>query len=117
MSDKLSIMQIFLKKMTGTIIFGQDYQKQDFWQEGLFMEHLQTKSHIYILKRTGWIILLVVLILAGGSRAQGTFDSSNPGLYAWWGTIYPEFCFEKVENNGENKPVKISFWLAKALDW
>lgn len=41
----------------------------------------------------------------------------NPQLYAWWGTIYPEFCFEKGEDTDETKPVKLSFWLAKALDW
>lgn len=45
---------------------------------------------------------------------------------AWWGTLYPQFCFSKMEElKGEEKscwefqgnPVKISFWLAKALDW
>ena len=80
------------------------------------MEHIKIKSRIHILKRTGWAILLVSMILAGGIRAQDTFSSRDPKVYAWWGTIYPEFCFEKVEDNGENKPVKISFWLAKALD-
>ena len=64
------------------------------------MEHIKIKSRIHILKRTGWAILLVSMILAGGIRAQDTFSSR-----------------EKVEDNGENKPVKISFWLAKALDW
>ncbi len=38
-------------------------------------------------------------------------------VYAWWGTIYPEFCFEEGEEEEETKPVKVSFWLAKALDW
>ena len=91
------------------------------------MNAITTGKHI--LKRTwgifllaaiilaGWAILLVSMILAGGIRAQDTFSSRDPKVYAWWGTIYPEFCFEKVEDNGENKPVKISFWLAKALDW
>lgn len=33
--------------------------------------------------------------------------------YAWWGTIYPKFSFS------ERKPgkIKISFWIAKALEW
>ena len=59
-----------------------------------------------------------------GSIAKNTEDSThnipefyNPQLYAWWGTIYPEFCFEKGEDTDETKPVKLSFWLAKALDW
>ena len=81
------------------------------------MEHIKIKSRIHILKRTGWAILLVSMILAGGIRAQDTFSSRDPKVYAWWGTIYPEFCFEKAEDSGENKPVKISFWLAQAMDW
>ena len=85
------------------------------------MEHIKIKSRIHILKRTGWAILLVSMILAGGIRAQDTFSSRDPKVYAniyYKAELeYPEFCFEKVEDNGENKPVKISFWLAKALDW
>ena len=42
---------------------------------------------------------------------------ARPQMYAWWGTLYPEFCFEKGEDAGESKTVKLSFWLAKALDW
>ena len=30
------------------------------------MEHIKIKSRIHILKRTGWAILLVSMILAGG---------------------------------------------------
>ena len=63
------------------------------------------------------IFLLAAIILVGGTWEKRITGFENPGVYAWWGTIYPEFCFEKVEDNGENKPVKISFWLAKALDW
>ena len=79
------------------------------------MEHIKMKREI--LKRTGWIILLVAMILAGSTWEEKFNGSRQPQVYAWWGTIYPEFCFEKVEDNGENKPVKISFWLAQALDW
>ena len=60
---------------------------------------------------------LTAVILAGSTWERRTAGDRQPQFYAWWGTIYPEFCFEKVEDNGENKPVKISFWLAKALDW
>ena len=59
------------------------------------------KTGKYILKRTWGIFLLAAIIIAGGT----------------WEKRITEFCFEKVEDNGENKPVKISFWLAKALDW
>lgn len=37
-------------------------------------------------------------------------------ITAWWGSLYPKFCFaEKPENIKEK--VKISFWLAQVLDW
>lgn len=55
-----------------------------------------------------------------GNTADDMFDKPkfyNPQLYAWWGTLYPEFCFEKGGDTDETKPVKLSFWLAKALDW
>lgn len=80
------------------------------------MEDRKTKK--YVLKKTGWIVLLMAMILVGstcGERYAGS--GKDPRVYAWWGTIYPEFCFEKAEDDGENKPVKISFWLAQALDW
>lgn len=56
-------------------------------------------------------------------------------ITAWWGTLYPKFCFAELpENTGENinektngnadkkidkktADVKISFWLARVLDW
>ena len=75
------------------------------------------KTGKYILKRTWGIFLLAAIIIAGGTWEKRITDFENPKVYAWWGTIYPEVSFEKVEDNGENKPVKISFWLAKALDW
>ena len=107
-------MQIFLKRWQVPSSLDRIIRKKIL--AGGFT-HIKIKSRIHILKRTGWAILLVSMILAGGIRAQDTFSSRDPKVYAWWGTIYPEFCFEKVEDNGENKPVKISFWLAKALDW
>ena len=45
------------------------------------MEHIKIKSRIHILKRTGWAILLVSMILAGGIRAQDTFSSRDPKVY------------------------------------
>jgi len=37
-----------------------------------------------------------------------------PAASAWWGTMYPEFCFS--EGSGDS-PRKISFWLAEVLEW
>ena len=79
------------------------------------MEHIKTKKHV--LKKAGGILLLMAVILAGSTWERRTAGDRQPQFYAWWGTIYPEFCIEKAEDNGENKPVKISFWLAQALDW
>ncbi len=41
-------------------------------------------------------------------------EASDPGLVAWWGTLYPEFCYSQAPAGAKRK---ISFWLAKALDW
>lgn len=72
------------------------------------MEHIKMKKHV--LKKAGGFLLLTAVILAGSTWERRTAGDRQPQFYAWWGTIYPEFCFEKAEDNGENKPVKISFW-------
>lgn len=55
-----------------------------------------------------------------------TGEVQNPSFLAWWGTMYPKFCFKitEKEKTGESstetsgkRRVKISFWLAQALDW
>lgn len=63
--------------------------------------------------------MLAAMILSGGV-GYGTEQKA----LAWWGVMYPEFCFAEKqeepikEKDGEKHPrVKISFWLAKALDW
>ena len=50
---------------------------------------------------------MLALALLGGS-VPGTH---TPGVMAWWGSLYPQFCFSQTDQ----KP-KISFWLAKALE-
>lgn len=46
----------------------------------------------------------------------------DSGIMAWWGTLYPQFCFERGSQNSANyentvkQPPKLSFWLAKALE-
>lgn len=79
------------------------------------MNQIKIKYHMW--KKTAAITVLAALLFAGGAFEKRTENFRQPEFYAWWGSIYPEFCFEKVEKNEENKPVKISFWLAKALDW
>lgn len=61
---------------------------------------------------------------AGAVLAAGGFTIPvGTGAAAWWGTMYPEFCFsdsgdrEEDGDGAENNRPRISFWLAKALDW
>ena len=38
-------------------------------------------------------------------------------MTAWWGTLYPEFCFSDIPEGSERTDIKISFWLARVLNW
>jgi hypothetical protein len=62
---------------------------------------------------------------AGSSQAG---ISAYSGTTAWWGTLYPKFCFAQKEQEnsaGQAKEEgeetysqpKISFYLAKFFDW
>lgn len=48
-------------------------------------------------------------------------DTQQEYLTAWWGTLYPQFCYAEIpesEDGTQRKPkVKISFWLAQVWDW
>ena len=50
----------------------------------------------------------------------GSYGGNQKNMMAWWGTIYPRFCFAEEtkdqEDTGEDTRPKISFWLAKALE-
>lgn len=63
------------------------------------------------------ISLIAALFLTAGT---GAGVQKNVPALAWWGSIYPQFCFAENEdgNADEKEPeVKISFWLAKQLEW
>lgn len=53
--------------------------------------------------------MAAAVLVAGGIR-----DGAHTGVMAWWGTMYPEFCFAREE---EDSPRKIGFWLAEVLEW
>ena len=59
------------------------------------------KTGKYILKRTWGIFLLAAIIIAGGTWEKRITDFENPKVYAWWGTIYPEFCLKKWRITGK----------------
>ena len=62
---------------------------------------------------------MVIVSLVSGMTEIGL----KKNALAWWGSIYPEFCFSELipeEKNVEKIPSeqtpKISFWLAKAIE-
>ena len=76
-------------------------------------------------KRQRRLVLSLAAGLVGASLVNAVPESTEytENIYreqaqitAWWGSLYPKFCFaEKPENTKEK--VKISFWLAQVLDW
>jgi hypothetical protein len=71
-----------------------------------------------------WSATLLAALLCIGQSGSAV-GGLSPGL-AWWGTLYPKFCFMEagVEGHAEDPAAqntiqrpKISFYLAKLLDW
>lgn len=63
------------------------------------------------------------MVLAGTMPEQIEKIAENrqeqTAITAWWGTLYPKFCFSQFpeDHKDRKEDVKISFWLAQALDW
>lgn len=61
--------------------------------------------------------MLAVILMCGTAG-----NVENHRIMAWWGTLYPQFCFEETEadtdsdKNTVKQSPKLSFWLAKALE-
>lgn len=75
----------------------------------------RTENRLILSLVTG---LTVVSLLCGMQ-----WNCPQKNVMAWWGSIYPEFCFselnyneENVEKNPSEQMPKISFWLAKAFE-
>lgn len=65
------------------------------------------KSRILVSILSG---MLVSVLFLGGEEQRMPL--------AWWGWLYPKYCFMEVENSDlEMREIKISFWLAKVFDW
>lgn len=85
------------------------------------------------MNRTKMIRKLMISLAAGvfGVFAVNVFSSVYPEkveyfvqrekepeqITAWWGTLYPKFCFSDIPEGAEGKDIKISFWLARVLNW
>lgn len=87
-------------------------------QEAVICRLRQKKHRILLSAGAG---MLAAALCAGNSIEE----PARP-VQAWWGVMYPGFCFarpvsdggEEDQKDGENnRDIKISFWLAKALDW
>lgn len=76
------------------------------------MEWLRNKKHRMLVSLC--IGMLSAIMMTGGGKV-----SEEKGILAWWGTLYPQFCFEEKEEGikEESPRLKISFWLARVLDW
>lgn len=71
---------------------------------------------------------LLVSLAAGLIAAQIPWSGELPeaerrppeySVGAWWGWLYPEYCFSGKQRDEEGKEQEkhFSFWVAKALDW
>lgn len=71
---------------------------------------------MYWLKKKKHRMMAAVLLtafLAFGTAAGGTKEPPGAAL-AWWGTIYPDFCFGSRTGGGEGR-IKTSFWIGEVL--
>ena len=57
--------------------------------------------------------LLTAVLLCPGSE---NFNK-NSNLLAWWGTIYPQFCFMEAPRteNGQKAEPRFHFWIVETL--
>lgn len=79
----------------------------------------ERKYRIWVSLVAGAAGVLVMTVIPG-MEGHGFFadccaaDERPLMTSAWWGTMYPKFCFSETSPGSE---VKISFWLAKVLGW
>ena len=63
----------------------------------------------------------VLLAATEPDRIQQTVQNrqEQAAVTAWWGTLYPKFCFSRfpAENKEKKDDIKISFWLARVINW
>lgn len=75
----------------------------------------RAQNRLWISMLTG---ITVISLICG---IPGIISQKN--VSAWWGSIYPEFCFSELirdekcdEKIPSEQSPKISFWLAKAIE-
>lgn len=55
-------------------------------------------------------LLILTLAVIGLQLIFAETKEESPKAVAWWGTLYPEFCYMPTEESKE-KTLKIEFWL------
>lgn len=82
------------------------------------------KKRLYIAALAGMAAAVLTAGRPDGGKqpesAATIADRTDTGLLAWWGTMYPRFCFSEIpgeEETGQikdgNREVKISFWIER----
>ena len=70
------------------------------------MTDIRKRFHRWTLSVMAGMFAAILLTGTGGN-----FGQTN--VTAWWGSIYPAFCFSEID---KSEQPKISFWLAKAFE-
>ena len=79
---------------------------------GIAMNYLKSKKNRFYIALTG--ATLTALLAAALPEKHLPEPPAEAPVLAWWGSIYPEFCFaEKPEEEGGK--IKTSFWLAELI--
>ena len=79
------------------------------------MEHNKTKKHV--IKKAGGFLLLTAVILAGVPGREELPVIGSHSFMPGGERSTRNSVLKKQRITGKIKPVKISFWLAQALDW
>ena len=84
-------------------------------------------SFVLFVAAVGVLMMRAMPGMSGKIAKIAERRQEQTAVTAWWGTLYPKFCFSQFpeENKGQNdvekfpseQRPKISFWLAQALDW
>lgn len=110
------------RKFTGRKLF----EERTGIRTGIFKVKTGNKRYVkrYIKKMTAVLTAGILGVVLAGTLPEhiqkiAENRQEQTAVTAWWGTMYPKFCFSQFpeENKDKKENVKISFWLAQALDW
>ena len=73
-------------------------------------------SFVLFVAAVGVLMMRAMPGMSGKIAKIAERRQEQTAVTAWWGTIYPKFCFADAKKDGKGS-VKISLWLAQALDW